>query len=107
MQVRGRLGVNGDAVGARARDIAHLALGTLDHHVDVDQAAGVVDQVRDRADDDRAERDRRHEVPVHHVDMDHPRTGVEHVLDLSAEPREVGRQDRRRDARFAQHPAAS
>ena len=50
-------------------------------------------------DHQRAHRDRRDEVAVHHVDVDHRRAGVEHLLDLRAEAREVGRQDRRRDAR--------
>ena len=35
-----------------------------------------------RLDDERPHRDRRHEVPVHHVDVDHARAGVEHLLHL-------------------------
>ena len=67
----------------------------LDHQVDVDGAARVVDLVGDRARDQRPDRDRRDEVAVHHVDVDHPRAGGHHLLDLRAEPREVGREDRR------------
>ena len=51
-----------------------------------------------------SEGDRRHEVAVHDVDVDHPRPGVEHLLDLRAEAGEVGRQDRRGDPPLAQQP---
>ena len=69
--------------------------GRLDHQVHVDRAAGGVDLVGDRAEDQRPDRDRRHEMAVHHVEVDHPRAGVHHLVDLRAEPREVGREDRR------------
>ena len=48
-------------------------------------AAGGVDPLGERVHDQRAERDRRHEVTVHHVDVDHPGAGREHLLDLVAE----------------------
>ena len=38
---------------------------------------------------------------VHHVEVDEVGAGREHVPDLVAEPREVGREDRRRDAIIA------
>ena len=38
-------------------------------------------------------------MAVHDVEVDHPRAGVHHLVDLRAEPREVGREDRRRDPR--------
>ena len=41
-------------------------------------------------------------MPVHHVDVDHPRPGVEHLPDLLAQPREVGGEDRRRHAHASQ-----
>src|SRR5262249_52942356 len=75
-----------------------LAVGLLDHQVDVDRPAGVMDLVRDRAGDQRADRDRRDEVPVHHVDVNDPRARRPDLLDLGAEPREVGRQARWSDA---------
>ena len=87
-----------------------LALGLGDHQVDVDRAAGRVDLVGDRGEDQRPDRDRRHEVPVHDVEVDHPGAGVHHLVDLLAEPGEVGREDRRRDARLAdqlRHPSLS
>ena len=99
-----RLLVEGDRVGAGLGEGLDVALGRLDHQVDVDRAAGVVDAVGDRGGDQRADRDRRDEVAVHHVEVDHPGAGVHHLVDLGAEPREVGREDRGRDPRRA--PAA-
>ena len=78
-------------------ELVDLAPRALDHQVDVERAAGVVDLVGDRGDDQRADRDRRDEVAVHDVDVDHPGAGVDHLGDLRAEPREVGGEDRRRD----------
>ena len=48
-----------------------VALGALDHQVHVDHRARGVDLLGDRLDDERAHRDRRDEVAVHHVDVDH------------------------------------
>ena len=67
--------------------------------MDVDVAAGVVHLARQRLDDRRAHAQRRHEVAVHHVDVDRARAGVQHGADLLAEAGEVGGQDRGRDAR--------
>ena len=60
-------------------------------------AAGGVDLLGDRLDGVGPEGDRRHEVAVHHVDVDHARARGEHLLDLRAEPAEVGCEDRRGD----------
>ena len=73
VQVRRRLGVDGDRVGAGARELGDLALGPLDHQVHVEHAAGRVDLLGERGDDQRPDRDRRDEVAVHHVDVDHAR----------------------------------
>jgi hypothetical protein len=54
-----------------------------------------VDAVAQGVDDDRPHGDRRHEVAVHDVDVDDLRPGLEHRVDLLAEPREVGAEDRR------------
>ena len=77
------------------------SLGPLDHQVDVDRAAGVVDLVGDRRRDQRADRDRRDEVAVHDVDVDHAGAGVDHLADLGAEAGEVGGEDRGRDPALA------
>ena len=105
-EVRRRLGVEGDRVRARLGELLDVALGTLDHQVHVEHRAGVVRGVRERRHDERADRDRRHEVPVHHVDVDHARSGLQHLLHLLAQPAEVGREDRRRDAHPAQQLAS-
>ena len=91
------LEVERDAIGARAGELGDLIGRALDHQVDVDRAAGLVDLVGDRARDQRPDGDRRDEVAVHHVDVDHPRAGGHHLGDLGAEPREVGGEDRGRD----------
>ena len=80
-----------------------LLLGPLDHQVDVDEAADVVDLVGERLDDGRAHAQRRDEVAVHHVDVDRPRAGVEHGGDLLAEAGEVGGEDRGGDAGGRRH----
>ena len=75
-----------------------MALRALDHQVDVQVAARVVHLIGERLDDRRAHAERRHEVAVHHVDVDRARAGGEHGADLLAQPGEVRREDRRRDA---------
>ena len=97
VDVRRRLGVHGDHVGAGLRERLDLPLGPLDHQVAVEDPAARVDEVADRLDDQRPDRDRRDEVPVHHVDVDHLRAGVHHELDLLGELREVAGEERRRD----------
>jgi hypothetical protein len=42
-------------------------------------------------------------VAIHDVDVDHTRAGGDHLLDLLAEPVEVGGKDRGRDAAPAHH----
>ena len=78
--------VEGDRVGTGLGEGLDLALGRLDHQVDVDRPAGGVDLIGDRGGDQRPDRDRRHEMPVHHVEVDHPRAGLHHLVDLGAEP---------------------
>ncbi len=45
-------------------------------------------------------------IAVHDVDVDDPRTGVEHLGDLGAELREVGGEDRRGDPASGRQPGA-
>ena len=70
VQVRRRLRVDRDVVGARLGEGGDVALRPLDHQVDVEERAGGVDLLGQRLDDERAHRDRRHEVAVHDVDVD-------------------------------------
>ncbi len=94
--VRRGLGVDRDAGRARLDEVGDLALGSLDHEVDV-QVDRVADVSAQRGHDDRADRDRRHEVPVHDVDVDDGRARRDDLVDLSAQTGEISRQDRRRD----------
>ena len=64
------LDVEGDAVAARLPDLLEVALGLHDHQVAVDPATGLVDGRRDRLHHDRADRDRRDELPVADVDVE-------------------------------------
>ena len=63
VDVRRRLGVDADVVGAGLREVRDVTLGALDHQVDVDERARGVDLLRQRVDDQRAHADRGHEVP--------------------------------------------
>ncbi len=97
MDMRGRFGVEGDRVGAGPGELIELAVGLLDHQVDVQHTAAVVDQIGDRGGDQWTDRDRRNEGSVHHVEVDDPGAGVHDLFDRRAEPGEIGREDRRRD----------
>jgi hypothetical protein len=92
-----RLDVERDVVGAGLEELGNDALGPVDHEVHVEDGLGRQRLAQGR-DDERAERDRRDEVPVHHVAVDEPRPGGHDLLDLRGQAREVGREDRRRDA---------
>ena len=105
--VRRGLDVERDAVRARLGELRDVALGTLDHQVDVEIAAGVVDLVGERGDDRRPHAERRDEVPVHDVDVDRARAGVEDLLHLRAQAREVGGEDRGGDAGGLAAPSRS
>ncbi len=96
--MRRGLPVHDDRVGARAREVLDPPLRALDHQVHVEDAVAAVHEVPERVNDQGADRDRGHEVAVHHVHVDHARAGVHHGLHLLAEAGEVGREDRRRYA---------
>ncbi len=88
VDVRRRLRVDGDHVGARLGERLDLALGPLDHEVAVEDPAAAVHELPDRGDDQRPDRDRRDEVAVHHVDVDHARAGVHHQVVTCSASRE-------------------
>ena len=100
VDVRRRLELDRDRVGAGLRELRHLALGPLDHQVTVEHSPGLVNLVADRLDDHGADRDRRDEVAVHDVDVDSPRAGLHDRAHLLAEACVIGRQDRRLDELF-------
>ena len=103
-----------DACGRRARwppgwkrDVGRAGLGEirndavdrLDHQVHVDRRGDAV--LAQRLAHQRPDREVRHVVVVHHVEVDDVGAGGEHRCDFLAESREVGGQDRRRDPRRA------
>ena len=67
VQVRARLDVHADEVRAGLRVRGDPALGVLDHQVHVERQGR---RAPHRLDHDRADRQVRHEVAVHHVDVD-------------------------------------
>ena len=96
--MRRGLGVECNRVGAGLQEVGHVPLGALDHQVHVKHRADLANLLSQRRDDQRSDRDRRYEVPVHHIDVDDPRAGVQHLSHLLAQPCEIGGQDRRRHA---------
>ena len=106
-EVRRRLRVEGDGVRAGADEVRRVALRALDHQMHLEHPARLAHPLRERLDDHRPDRDGRHEVPVHHVHVDHPRAGREHLADLLAQATEVGRQDRRHDLHGADQLACT
>ena len=83
-------------------ELLHAPLRALDHQMDVEHPAATVHLLAQRVDHERADRDRRHEVPVHHVHVDHARAGVHHLGHLIPEPSEVGGEDRGSHAHVVQ-----
>ena len=96
------LGVEGEDVGARVGVLGDVLLRPLDHQVDVE---GTVGEPPERPDHRRAEREVGHEVPVHHVDVDPLGAAGDGLLELLAQPAEVGAQHARRDPRAHRPPA--
>ena len=94
MQVRQHLDVHRDHRGAGVGERLDVAIGIRDHQVDVERHRG---DALERLDDRRADRDVRHEVAVHHVDVNQIGAAALDRGDRVAERGEVGREDRRRD----------
>ena len=89
-----RLDVEVDDVAARLGERLELALGLLDHQVDVERERR---RAAHRFDDERAEGDRRDEAAVHHVEVDVVSAALLGRPDLLREAAEVGGEDRRRE----------
>ena len=90
--VRRGLEVDRDPVGARVGEGGDVALGPLDHEVDVDVAAGVGIWSASAETTGRAHAQRGHEVAVHDVDVDRPCAGLQH----EARPARTGGRSPRR-----------
>ena len=104
VEMPGRLGVNGDVVGARLGEGFEIGVAGLDHQVAVERLVGMRPQRRDHR---RAEGDVGHEMPVHHVEVDPVGAGRRDRAHLLAEPREVRRQNRWRHDHRAGHAPIS
>ena len=101
-EMRRGLGVDRHAVRAGAREVVEVVLRLDDHQVHVERKLG---ELAHRLDDLRAEGEVGNEAAVHHVDVNPVGAACLEPRDLVGEMREVGAQDRRRDA--AGHGAAS
>ena len=88
------LHVDREIVDPRLREGRHEMLRVGDHQMRIE---GDLRQGPDRRDDGGPHREVRHEVPVHHVDVEQVGARVRGFLHLFAEPVEPRGQDRRRD----------
>jgi hypothetical protein len=88
VDVPARFRVKSNVRGTRPGEIGDDAIDRLDHQVDVDRRIDAV--VAERLADERTDRQVRHEMIVHDVEMHDFRAGIEHVSDVLAEPGEVG-----------------
>ncbi len=75
-------------------EVRDLELGALDHEMHVEQDV----EAAQGLDHGRAHAQRRDEVAVHHVDVDHRRAGVDDLAHQLPEATEVGGEDARSDA---------
>ena len=94
MQMRQHFDVDRDHRRAGLGEGVDVAIGIGDHQVDVERHRR---DPLERPDDRRADRDVRHEVAVHDVDVNQVGAAALDGRDRVAEGREVGREDRRRD----------
>ena len=88
-------------IGARVRECFHVAFGLDDHQMRLDRNS------RRRADGRKyrqANRDVRHETAVHDIEMNRRRARCLRLPDLIAEMREVGGENRWRNARPRTEP---
>ena len=88
MHVRASLGMHRDAVGARVGEFLHVRVDRRDHKMHVKRSLGVR---LDGANDERSDRDVRHEMPVHHIHMDQVGAGRFNCRNLGAKLREISR----------------
>ena len=94
VEMLGRFGLDGDAVGAGVGEGFEIGVDRLDHQMAVERLVAVRAQRRHHR---RAESDVGHEMAVHHVEVDPVGARRRDVAHLLAEIGEVGRQDRRRE----------
>ena len=88
LEVGGRLGVDGEDVGPRLREVVEVPLRLRDHQVDIEGRGG---RFPDRRHDRRADGDVGDEPAVHHVDVEQVGARLLHRPDLFGQAAEVGR----------------
>src|SRR5262245_145636 len=89
VDVLGRLGMEADESGTRGGEVGNDAIDRLHHEVHVDRRLDAV--LAQRLAHERADREIRHVVVVHYVEVDEIRAGRYDRVHLFAEPREIGR----------------
>jgi hypothetical protein len=87
--------MNGYAVRTRLCERLDLIFRALDHQMDIHCATGSMHLSGYGAADERPNRDRRHEMSIHHVEVDDACARLHDHLDLFAETGEVGGENRR------------
>ena len=83
--------MNGDPVRPGFGKIIDVALRLLDHQMDIERAIELVAQRPEGLYDERPNRDIRHEMSVHHIDVQPVGTVFEGFAGVIFEPGEVGR----------------
>ena len=91
VKMRARFGMDRDDVGARLGEGLKIRIDGRDHEMHVER---LLRPGPDALDEARPERDVRHEMPIHHIDMNPVASGVVDRADLLAEAGEIGRQNR-------------
>ena len=89
MDVASGFNVHRQRVGAGVPEGLDIALGIFDHHMDIEGQPCIAPAMLDGT---RADRDRRHEVSVHDVEVDPIGTGLLQGGHLFTEPAEIGRE---------------
>lgn len=90
MQIGAGFPMNADLVGPRVGKSLQMALRLDDHQVNVQRQRR---HAAHRAHDQRPHRDVRHELPIHHINMNQITPGGLGFLNLLAQPGEIGREN--------------
>ena len=94
MQVRAGFGMDRNEIRTRIRKRAQVRVGGRNHQMDIHEGRDVRP---DRRDNIRPDRQVRHEMTIHGINVDPVGTFGLDGTDLSAEICKIRRQDRRRD----------
>src|SRR5690606_33527760 len=86
-----RLGMKGDPGRTGLREIGYQTIDWLDHQMHVDRCRDPV--VAQRLAHEGPDREIRHVMVVHHVEMDGVRARSDHSFDFLTKPCKVGRED--------------